>query len=519
MLTEDLKSLGLSDNEVRVYLALMGLGKVRAADVIKQTGLHRNLVYQAFESLSERHLATKTTQAGVFHFQATDPEHFRDQLREQELVAARVIDGLKERQRHSDQEMTVYEGEDAIRTFSLKIASELSPGENIYVLGSGGTRFDEALGEQGVKAYFSQVTKRGGGIRSLIYQRQMYGAQTTSRLQKMQNVEMRILPFDMNPSANVVFTDKCVGFQIFEKPYTVIEVRNPHLVAAYKNYFDILWNQNVRIAHGLEALRDAFTGMIDELKPGEEYYVLGGNLGPEYQRMNPFFEEIHRYRISRGVVANILAQNESMADIRERNRRAGDLEEKISHVKAFNSPFKAPMQINMVNGRAYMVIYEADAPTVIYFDHKEVHDGFKLYFDEIWNRQTETLSGHEGVIQLCERVLEEGKDWYVIAGRGQIMKTHPEYYPDFIKRRHERGIKMHLLATESVRGSGITKQEPESLRYLPESFASPMAVWIFGDNVAHVLWHEPETIFLMHDAKTAEYYRAYYHALEATAKP
>lgn len=45
-----------------------------------------------------------------------------------------------------------------------------------------------------------------------------------------------------------------------------------------------------------------------------------------------------------------------------------------------------------------------------------------------------------------------------------------------------------------------------------------MVIWIFGNYVAHVLWHEPETIFLIQDAKAAEYYRNYYHALKKIAK-
>jgi len=519
MLQEDLKTLGLSENEVRVYIALVGSGKIRAADVIKTTGLHRNLVYQALEELVSRRLATKTTHAGVFHFQATSPEHFRDQLREQDLVAARVIKTLEERERRSEQELTVYEGEDAIRSFSLKIASELSPGENIHVLGSGGSRFDAAMGEQGVRAYFSEIEKRRGGIRTLVYRQQMYGAETTGRLRKMQNVEMRILPFDTTPSANVVFTDKSVGFQIFESPYTVIEVRNPHLVSAYKSYFDILWDQNVRVERGIEALRNAFTDMIDELRPGEEYYVLGGNLGPEYRRMSGFFDEIHRYRIQRGVVANILAQSDSAADIIERNRRVGDPELKVSNVKTFNSPFLAPMQINMVNGRAFMVLYKKDDPTIIYFEDKGIHDGFKLYFDEIWDRTVETLKGNEGIKQLYERVLEEGRDWYLIAAQGQIIRTQSEYYSEFTQRRLKQQIPMHVLATDDARGKQIIAHAATSIRFLPNTFASPMVVWVFGDHVANILWHEPETIFLIHNAKVAEQYRHYFRSLEAVARP
>ncbi|MSR85342.1 hypothetical protein EXS71_02815 [Candidatus Uhrbacteria bacterium] len=517
MLVGDLKALGLSDNETRVYLALVSIGKVRAGKIIKETGLHRNLVYQALEELIARHLTTKTTQAGVFHFQATDPEHFRDELRERELVAARVIDQLKDRGKLSEQEITLYEGEDAIRTFSLKCASGLTRGERIHVLGSGGPRFEEAMGQPALKKYFFDIERSGGGIDLLMYKRQMYGADMLSSLRKNRSVEIRILPFDTLSAAAIVFTNKSVAFLIFERPYTVIEITNPHLVVAYKNYFQMLWNQDVRVEQGLDALREAFTEMIDELKPGEGYQVLGGNLGSEYKRLSSFFDDIHRYRISRGVVANILAQREIAINIRERNHRVGDPEDKLSHVKTFNTPFLAPMQINMVNGRAFMVLYKEDKPTIIYFKDKVVHDGFKLYFDEIWTRQTETLHGHEGIVELCERVLEQDKDLYYIAAIGALLKRQPEYYVEFTKRRAAKNIHFHVLANEDIRG--VFDPLPlTDVRYLPQEFASPMVIWIFGDFVAHVLWHEPETIFLIHDQKTADYYRNYYKALTKIAK-
>ncbi len=517
MLREDLKVLGLSDNEIRVYLALAGSGKIRAADVIKETGLHRNLVYQALEELAERRLVTKTTQVGVFHFQATDPEHFRDEVHQREVVAARVIEQLKERGKLTEQEITIYEGEDAIRTFSLKNARRLKRGEQIYVLGSSGKKFETAMGEPALTDYFSEIGKRGG-IKILMYRKQPYSSETLTLLQKKSVADIHFLPFDTNPSVYVVFTDHSVAFHMYEKPLTVIEISNSHLVTAYKNYFEILWNQNVRVEQGLDALRDAFTEMIDELKPGEEYFVLGGNLGPEYRRMSAFFDEIHRYRIERGVVANILAQSESSADIRDRSRRVGDPQEKISHVKTFNTPFLAPMQINMVNGRAFMVLYKKNVPTIIYFEDKLVHDGFKLYFHEIWDRKVETLNGHDGVIQLCERVFEEGTDWYLIAATGTIMKTHAEYYATFTQRRVKKGIRLHALANDDTRGGPIGRLPLADVKYLPKAFASPMVVWVFGDYVANVLWHDPETIFLIYDAKTAEYYRQYYRALEVVAK-
>lgn len=517
MISEDLKSLGLTDNEARVYLALRELGNVRAAAVIKETGLHRNLVYLALERLAAWRLVSKTTKGAVLHFKTTDPEHFRDLIREQELAVGRVIDDLKDRGKLSEQDITVYEGDDAIRTFSLRSVSDLKPGEYIHVLGSGGKRFERAMGPQALKAYDGKIVKHGG-IRILMYRRQEIAPERARAFRQLPHTEIHSLPFDVQPSANVIFTDHFVAFQILDEPYSVVEIRNAHLVNAYKSYFQLLCNQTVRVEQGMEAFHDAFYDMVDALRPGEEYHVLGGNLGREYARMDGFFDAFHRYRIERGVGAKILAQYDVAGRIRDRVHRQGDPEERVSKVKSFETPFLSPVQINLYQGKAVMVIYKPE-PTVLYFDDPQISEGFKLYFDEIWNRQTETLRGHEGIIKLCERVLEEGKDLYHIAATGAILKTHPDYYADFTRRRVEKGLHLRMLANEETRGGKLHTLPLSEVKYLPKSFASPMVIWIFGDTVAHVLWREPETVFLIHDAQTADYYRTYYKALEAVAKP
>ena len=54
ILTQQLAKLGFSENEAGVYLALIELGKARAGKIIRITGLHRNLVYQALEKLASK---------------------------------------------------------------------------------------------------------------------------------------------------------------------------------------------------------------------------------------------------------------------------------------------------------------------------------------------------------------------------------------------------------------------------------------------------------------------------------
>ena len=518
MLKDDLGHLGLNKHETQVYLALVGHGSVRAAKIIQTTNLHRQLVYQALERLGQRHLVSRTQRSGVAHFQATDPEHLHDQLREQSLLVERVIESLRIRSHLLDHEVIVHEGEEVIRAFCAGLAERLQAHEKLYLVGSEKSWLEDAAMKKSLAHLLRAVIAHQGRARLLLENPSLHIHAFLTGL-KSSCVELRPLPFDINPLVYTLCSEHTVSFFVLQAPYTVIEIRNAHLAQAHQVHFDVLWRQHVRIEQGTEALERAFYGMVEALEPGEEYCVLGGNLGHHSERLSGFFDAYHHHRIERGVVANILAQHPYAAGIRQRNKEQGDPDERVSHVKVFETPFLSPMQINLYKQKAVMVMYKDDGPLVLSFEDPEAYEGFKLYFDEIWQRTTETLHGQQGIISLCERVLETEQDLYLIGATGTIASTHPEYYRDFTKRRATKGIRMHALANEYTRQSGAFTRLPlTDVRYLPKAFASPMVIWIFGDTVAQVLWREPQTIFLLHDAQTADYYRTYYRALEAVAK-
>ena len=44
---QELQQIGLTPNQALVYLALFRMGEAKAGQLIRKTGLHRNLVYGA----------------------------------------------------------------------------------------------------------------------------------------------------------------------------------------------------------------------------------------------------------------------------------------------------------------------------------------------------------------------------------------------------------------------------------------------------------------------------------------
>lgn len=69
-----LKNLGLSDNEIKVYLYLLTHGESIASVIAKRLDMKRATVYPVIESLEKQELISTFEKNGTMHFDAVEPE-------------------------------------------------------------------------------------------------------------------------------------------------------------------------------------------------------------------------------------------------------------------------------------------------------------------------------------------------------------------------------------------------------------------------------------------------------------
>ncbi|MBU1202742.1 hypothetical protein KKH39_01735 [Patescibacteria group bacterium] len=112
-----LKQLGFSDNEAKVYLAALGLGKASAQDIAKQASLKRTTVYSVLDYLIERGVIGKSTERGKTRFVAEAPDKLlamTDQLREKIKKALPELEAVYNKS-ESKPKIVFYEGKEAIQ--------------------------------------------------------------------------------------------------------------------------------------------------------------------------------------------------------------------------------------------------------------------------------------------------------------------------------------------------------------------------------------------------------------------
>ncbi len=83
---EILKELGLTHNEVEVYLTLLRSGSISVNRIAEKSGLHRQAVYDALDRLLEKGFVNYVIKNTKKHFAGINPEKIVEYLREKEDV-------------------------------------------------------------------------------------------------------------------------------------------------------------------------------------------------------------------------------------------------------------------------------------------------------------------------------------------------------------------------------------------------------------------------------------------------
>src|SRR3989338_3811687 len=84
METKFLEDIGFTKGEIRVYLALLDVGRSTSGPVINKSEIARSKVYEILEKLKQKGLVTETIQRNIRHFQAAPPERIKDYIQEKE---------------------------------------------------------------------------------------------------------------------------------------------------------------------------------------------------------------------------------------------------------------------------------------------------------------------------------------------------------------------------------------------------------------------------------------------------
>ncbi len=140
--TTVLEKIGLTRNEVTVYLTLLKIGSIPVQRIIKESNLHRSRVYESLGRLERMGLVSSVVKDFRRYFQSAKPEKLVDFVEEQKESLLQIIPHLKSSQGTESEELdgSVYNGKEGIKTI---LAMVLKEKQDLYVLGAKGLIFSE----------------------------------------------------------------------------------------------------------------------------------------------------------------------------------------------------------------------------------------------------------------------------------------------------------------------------------------------------------------------------------------
>lgn len=245
-LETELRDIGLKENEVRVFLAVLELGETTIGEVEKRLSLHRQIIYNATDSLHVEGLLRIREIRGKKHFSVPNPkvieERAKERLEKVKSIVPKLLDRANSMQ--SKDEVSIYRGERAVRNYYVE-SIELEPTKSeILILGVNSERYFSLFPVED-KAYIKFETLR---IKKKIAIKLILFGEREKEIGLNRNrayFKLRLLE-DLVEAPNdiVVWKDKVSMLFYGSEPY-IIELIGAQTVLGFKQYIEVLWSRGI----------------------------------------------------------------------------------------------------------------------------------------------------------------------------------------------------------------------------------------------------------------------------------
>ena len=229
-----LKEIGLTGNEAKVYEMLLNTGEVSANDLSKKISMDRTLTYTVLNNLIEKGLVHFVNRENKKFFGASNPKNLLNPLKEKEALVEDLIPLLNKikKTKESSFEVNIYEGREGIKSFM----KEFITFKEACGFGGTGRAYDLFYESQ---RWVKELEKKKVSFR-LIVPKQFKG----HKMEKATFSEIRYL--DLKSEATTTIAGDIVSIHVIkEKPHIII-IKNKEIAESYRNHFEILWKQAKR---------------------------------------------------------------------------------------------------------------------------------------------------------------------------------------------------------------------------------------------------------------------------------
>lgn len=241
---QKLGELGLKENEVRVYLAALELGEALVGQIEKQTGLHKQLIYNAATNLQKMGLLNVYEINGRKRFNVQDPgaleERARVKLREAEALVPELLDLASSKR--SVGKLRIWREQSGVQQYYLETLHKQPKQSVVKILGVTSERFFKLFPQDDFAYERLEELRRE---KKISWQVLLFGGEKEEAAQNQGRrlLEIRVIKEAVRSPIDLMIWHDRVGILIYgDEPY-VIDLAGAPTVEGFRQYFEVLWKQ------------------------------------------------------------------------------------------------------------------------------------------------------------------------------------------------------------------------------------------------------------------------------------
>lgn len=125
-----LEDFGLTNAEIKVYIALLELGTSTAGPIIRKTGLQNSVVHLTLPKLVQKGFVSFIKRGGIKEYSAANPENILKFIEEKRNKFERLLPELKNKQKEKiEQEAGIYQGFKGLKNMLYELIKDGRKGE------------------------------------------------------------------------------------------------------------------------------------------------------------------------------------------------------------------------------------------------------------------------------------------------------------------------------------------------------------------------------------------------------
>ncbi|MFH1317383.1 MAG: helix-turn-helix domain-containing protein [Candidatus Woesearchaeota archaeon] len=514
-----LEEIGLTNSEIKVYLALLELGSSSTGKIVEKSDTASSKVYEILDKLMDKGLVSFIIKTGVKYFEAAAPERLMDYMNEKERDVDRqkaelksIIPELEIKRNLSKykSEATIYRGLKGLETAFYSAVNELNSGDKYYVIGI--PQRSDQINRFFVK--FSKYRKRKKIGQIALFNEAARGEPQTLPENLNEFDKIKFIP-QVTPAAINIIKDKVIIFPEGTGEPLLFLIDSKEVAESFKVQFDHWWNQKVQTFEGQKDVENSMNNLIDKVKKEDEVMVFAAK---------PSVKNSADFNLSWNMNIRKKAKNVRLlyyGDNEINRKRSKELVEAGCETKIYPTQQTLPVS-TIVAGHNILNLVWSKNPIAYQIDNKTVAESYKTNFELLWNQDTSVVKGMGALKESLYGMIDEMKsgEYYHVLGAAFGEKGYEKQYADFFKDFHVYRRKKEALAkflfeqgTEHVLKRNKTYYDDTEIKYLPFKTDSPVAIFTQGDKTRLLIQKAEPIVMTINNKDVTQSFEKYFENL------